>query len=630
MLVVWRDYFFNAVKNRLTTAILTLIEKERDGEQVDTGLIKGVVNSYGKLLNSCSDTNNFFPVNLGLNKEKPKENTLEVYKSTFETEFLNATGNYYNAESSNFINSNTVADYMKKVETRLNEETHRVRSYLHPSTEGELISKCDKVLIEKHQETIRGEFQNLLSNDKIEDLGRMFNLLNRIPRGLEPLRNDLEKHVQVVGLTAVQEVAVAAINDPKLYVETILKVFKKYNDMVVSAFKNDHGFVGSLEKACRRFINDNEVCKAAKTASKSPELLAKYTDQLLKKSAKTPEEQEMEQLLNDVMVVFKFIEDKDVFQSFYSKMLAKRLINGSSASEDMEGTMITKLKSACGFEYTSKLSRMFTDMSLSRELLERFKNQMGEKSSAELGGIDFSVFVLATGSWPLQLPSTKFTTPRDLQPCEQLFQKFYQNQHSGRKLNWLHQWSKGEVKTRYLPGNKMGYTLQASTYQMAVLLMFNSVPGELTFEEIAAETQLNENTLKGVLSTLIKSSVIKSSSPEEEADRSTKYYLNMEFKSKRAKININTPLPQQVKDESDSTHKHVEEDRKLQIQAAVVRIMKMRKKLPHANLMTEVMSQLQSRFKPTVPLIKKCIAILIEKEYLERVEGTNDMYSYVA
>jgi cullin 1 len=65
---------------------------------------------------------------------------------------------------------------------------------------------------------------------------------------------------------------------------------------------------------------------------------------LLKKSAKNPEEGEMERLLNDVMVVFKYIEDKDVFQTFYSKQLAKRLIHGTSASEDLEGTMIGKLK----------------------------------------------------------------------------------------------------------------------------------------------------------------------------------------------------------------------------------------------------------------------------------------------
>lgn len=73
------------------------------------------------------------------------------------------------------------------------------------------------------------------------------------------------------------------------------------------------------------------------------------------------------------MTVFKFVEDKDVFQKFYSKMLARRLINTSSASDDAEANMISKLKDACGFEYTNKLQRMFQDMILCKELNDEFK-----------------------------------------------------------------------------------------------------------------------------------------------------------------------------------------------------------------------------------------------------------------
>ncbi len=47
------------------------------------------------------------------------------------------------------------------------------------------------------------------------------------------------------------------------------------------------------------------------------------------------------------MVVFKYIEDKDVFQKFYSRMLAKRLVYQNSASDDAEAGMISKLKVIC-------------------------------------------------------------------------------------------------------------------------------------------------------------------------------------------------------------------------------------------------------------------------------------------
>jgi hypothetical protein len=41
-----------------------------------------------------------------------------------------------------------------------------------------------------------------------------------------------------------------AINDPKIYVQTILEVHRKFNALVITAFNNDSGFVASLDKAC--------------------------------------------------------------------------------------------------------------------------------------------------------------------------------------------------------------------------------------------------------------------------------------------------------------------------------------------------------------------------------------------
>jgi len=548
-LVRWKKDMFDKTNEPVMKAVLKLVEKQRNGETIEQQQVKSVVQSF---------------VALGLDESDSTKSTLEVYKKDFEEPFLRATAEYYSRESKQFLAENSVVEYMKKAETRLNEEKERVEVYLLPEILSPLMRTCENSLIGAHSQILREEFQVLLDNDRQDDLGRMYQLLFRIPDGLDPLRSRFEAHVRKCGNIAVDKIGADGDNvEPKVYVEALLEVHTQYADLVNRAFNGESEFVRSLDNACREFVNRNKICKAGST--KSPELLAKYADTLLKKSSS--EEEDIEKSLTDIMTVFKYIEDKDVFQKFYSRQLAKRLVNTTSTSDDAETSMISKLKEACGFEYTNKLQRMFQDMQISKDLNANYKDYISgiydDDQIAE--HVDASYHILGTGFWPLQPPSTPFVPPQVIQRTYERFQNFYNTKHQGRKLTWLWQLCKGEIRPTYVKQGKLMYTLQVSTYQMAILLLFNGHES-LTYEEIQDATGLNRETLDPCLGIICKAKVLTAKPEDGKPEPGTVYSLNYGFKQKRAKINLNIVVKSEAKQEAEDTHKTIEEDRKLLIQ----------------------------------------------------------------
>ena len=73
------------------------------------------------------------------------------------------------------------------------------------------------------------------------------------------------------------------LQDPKNYVQALLEVHRKYNNLVNVSFDKNSLFVQALDKACTGFMNKNCVSESTSNTGKSPELLAKYCNLLLKK-----------------------------------------------------------------------------------------------------------------------------------------------------------------------------------------------------------------------------------------------------------------------------------------------------------------------------------------------------------
>ena len=178
--------------------------------------------------------------------------------------------------------------------------------------------------------------------------------------------------------------------------------------------------------------------------------------------------------------------------------------------------------------------------------------------------IDFSVQVLSSGCWPYTTQNP-FTIPKELDVCCESFTDFYTKLHNSRRLQWLNHMSKGELVTNCFH-NK--YILQASTYQMAVLLQFNTSLS-FTVNEIIQNTQIKSDILTQVVQTLLKAKIIVKESSVEgtsrddyEVDENTRIGLYTQYRNKKLKININAPIKSEAKFEQQKTHRSIEEDRK--------------------------------------------------------------------
>lgn len=128
-----------------------------------------------------------------------------------------------------------------------------------------------------------------------------------------------------------------------------------------------------------------------------------------------------------------------------------------------------------------------------------------------------------------------------------------------------------------------------------------------------------------------------------------KFSVNDGFTDPKYRIKINQIQLKETKEENKETHERVAADRHYETQAAIVRIMKSRKSIRHAELVAEVIKATKSRGVLDPADIKKniekyilptqsyghdvvtnqtCDYRLIEKDYMEREEG--NVYSYLA
>ncbi|KAM3400926.1 hypothetical protein ACQJBY_000996 [Aegilops geniculata] len=445
----FRDLVYQEIKGKVKSAVISLIDQEREGEQIDRALLKNVLDIF---------------VEIGLG-------SMECYENDFEDFLLKDTADYYSIKAQTWIVEDSCPDYMLK------------------KVQHELLTQYASQLLEKEHSGCHA----LLRDDKVEDLSRMYRLFSRITRGLEPVSQIFKQHVTNEGTALVKQAEDAASNkkpekkdivglQEQVFVRKIIELHDKYVAYVTDCFQGHTLFHKALKEAFEVF------CNKGVSGSSSAELLATFCDNILKKGGSEKlSDEAIEDTLEKVVRLLAYISDKDLFAEFYRKKLARRLLFDKSANDEHERSILTKLKQQCGGQFTSKMEGMVTDLTVARDHQTKFEEFIS--THPELNpGIDLAVTVLTTGFWPTY-KSFDINLPAEMVRCVEVFKEFYQTRTKHRKLTWIyslgicHITAKFEAKT---------IELIVTTYQAALLLLFNGAD-KLSYSEIVTQLNLSDD-----------------------------------------------------------------------------------------------------------------------------------------
>uniref|UniRef100_A0A8C7V6L3 Cullin 4B n=1 Tax=Oncorhynchus mykiss TaxID=8022 RepID=A0A8C7V6L3_ONCMY len=496
---------------------------------------------------------------------------LQIYQDSFEQRFLEETNRLYAAEGQRLMQEREVPEYLHHVNKRLEEEADRVITYLDQSTQKPLIATVEKQLLGEHlTSTLQKGLNHLLDENRIQDLCLLYQLFSRVRGGVLVLLQHWIEYIKAFGSTIV-------INPEKdkTMVQELLDFKDKVDHIIDICFIKNEKFVNAMKEAFETFIN--------KRPNKPAELIAKHVDSKLRAGNKEATDEELEKMLDKIMIIFRFIYE-------------------------------------CGAAFTSKLEGMFKDMELSKDIMVQFKQCQNIP-----GNIELTVNILTMGYWPTYIPM-EVHLPAEMVRLQEIFKTFYLGKHSGRKLQWQSTLGHCVLKAEFKEGKK---ELQVSLFQTLVLLMFNEGE-EFTLEEIKLATGIEDGELRRTLQSLAcgKARVIHKVPKSKDVEDGDKFSCNDDFKHKLFRIKINQIQMKETVEEQASTTERVYQDRQYQIDAAIVRIMKMRKTLSHNLLVSEVYNQLKFPVKPAD--LKKRIESLIDRDYMERDKENPNQYNYVA
>ena len=384
------------------------------------------------------------------------------------------------------------------------------------------------------------------------------------------------------------------------------------------------------------------ICKLALNLKPYARKLANYLNEYMRKNFKGKTEKEINDILNEIIKVFKLLINKNDFIILIQKQMSERLIRNAYLSLDTEKKLILMISKETGSNYVYSMKEMISDLDKSRKENEQY-NILKNKSLPN--DLKFKPTIISYAPWNIieKYITTKMILPSFLSSFTEDFEDVYKQRHSYVKLYWLHILSKVVIKYLWFD-NK--YESSSTLLQYLILLQIEKNK-KLSLRQIAENIGCQVNVVLEEISGLIYN---KSFNPNLERDKglllgnfdekegfkeTDEVWFNFDFKNDHLRFST---MPVKIKKSEAEIKKEEEMDKiniqKYQnniIQATTTRIMKSQygKKVQHTWLINEVSNQIEL-FNAQPHQIKENIEKLIEKGIIKRDEKESNCYVYLA
>jgi len=507
----------------------------------------------------------------------------------------------------NFAIKSAIAEYDVQLEVAKRTKKEHEMCEQQRNTQQELLLQwCDELFQSKRNLDDDSEYAHTMQrwyavfrscNGDVNDLGRLFE------RHVESiLAVDWKRAAAIVRVLQLQPLPIRLIQMVDLYAE------ERSTKLSIDEWIQKHSYLQSCNRAwwnsdpwcfetVRRvleiWINQSDVFSTS---------LARKANDLLGGNSK-PKRRELQQLVP----LYEFIQEKDIFERHYQLCLANRLINGFSWSLKLEREVIAMFREAAGFQWCNKLQGMVSDSENTR-------------THANL-----QVHVCKSGVWPTTAKIPYFAPP-ELSKTMCDFKRIWMQEHPGCKLFW--HMDKGRAEVSLKGKDSVEYTLIVTTYQMMILLVFNRAR-RVTFQQILDAMGVPKSEMSHHLLSLVhpKVAIVLKRPNNKVLEPDHQFMLNPKYENTHRRVVV--PLMQplgDVDEDDDLKQRRIEQQR--QIDSSICCIMMSRGRVQHPFLVAEVISRLKCRFVPKPAMIKKRIEALIQQEYIERDPADRSVYRY--